>query len=56
MLAGDKFKPQMHFKQRRFTYSAFGLLTKNKKGIQKSKETEDTKYIYRNELDNSCFQ
>ena len=30
--------------------------TKNKERIQKSKETGDTKYIYKNELDNACFQ
>ena len=27
-----------------------------KKEIQKFKETGDTKYIYRNELDKACFQ
>ena len=30
--------------------------TKNKERIQKFKETGDTKYIYRNELDKACFQ
>ena len=30
--------------------------TKTKKRIQKFKETGDTKYIYRNELDKGCFQ
>ena len=29
---------------------------KIKKGIQKFKETGDTKYIYKNELDKACFQ
>ena len=27
-----------------------------RKQIQKSKETGDTKYIYKNELDKACFQ
>ena len=31
-------------------------LPKNKERIQKFKETGDTKYIYRNELDKACFQ
>ena len=30
--------------------------TKNKKRIQKFKETGDTSYIYKNELDKACFQ
>ena len=55
-LAGDKFMPEMHLKQPVFTYSACGPFTKNKGRIQKFKETGDTKYIYRNELDKACFQ
>ena len=31
-------------------------LLKTKKEIQKFKETGDTKYIYKNELDKACFQ
>ena len=31
---GDKFIPEMHLKQRGFTYSAYGLLTKNKERIK----------------------
>ena len=45
----------MHLKQPGFTYSACGPFTKNKKRIQKFKETGDTKYIYRNESDKACF-
>ena len=56
LLAEDKFMPEMHLKQLGFTYSACGSFTKNKKIIQKFKETEDTKYIYRNEVDKACFQ
>ena len=29
---------------------------KNKERFQKIKETGDTKYIYKNELDKACFQ
>ena len=56
LLAGDKFMPEMHLKQPGFTYSACGPLTKNKERIQKFKETGDTSYIYKNELDKACFQ
>ena len=53
-LAGDKFMPEIHLKQAGFTYS--GPFTKNKEIIQKFKETGDTRYIYKNELDKACFQ
>ena len=56
LLAGDKFMREMHLKQPGFTYSACGPFTKNKERIKKFKETGDTKYIYRNELDKACFQ
>ena len=56
LLAGDKFMPEMHLRQPQFTYSACGPFTKNKERIRKVKETGDTKYIYRNELDKACFQ
>ena len=54
-LAGDKFMPEMHLRQPQFTYSACGPFTKNKQRIQKFKETGDTNYIYKNELDKACF-
>ena len=56
LLAGDKFMPEMHLKQPGFTYSACGPFTKNKEKNQKFKETGDTNYIYKNELDKACFQ
>ena len=46
----------MPLKQPGFTYSASGPFTKNKERIQKFKETGDTSYIYKNELDKACFQ
>ena len=55
-MVGDKFMPEMHLRQPRFTYSACGPFTKNKERIQRFKETEDTSYIYKNELDKACFQ
>ena len=56
ILGGDKFMSEIHLKQPGFTYSACRTYTKNKGRIQKSKETGDTKYIYKNELDKACFQ
>ena len=55
LLAGDKFMPDMHLKQPRFTYSACGPFTKTKERIQKFKETGDTSYIYKNELIRHVF-
>ena len=56
LLAGDKYMPEMYLKQSRFTYSACGPFNKNKERIQKFKETGDTSYIYKNELDKACLQ
>ena len=55
LLVGDKFMPEMHLRQPQFTYSACGPFTKHKQRIQKFKETGDTNYIYKNELDKACF-
>ena len=55
LLAGDRFMPEMHLRQLQFTYSACGPFTKHKQRIQKFKETGDTNYIYKNELDKACF-
>ena len=38
------------------TYSACGPFTKSKERIQKFKQTGDSRYIYKNELDKACFQ
>ena len=48
--------PEKHLRHPEFTYSASGPFTKNKEIIKKFKETGDTKYIYKNELDKVCFQ
>ena len=47
--------PEMHLRQPQFTYSVCGPFTKYKQRIQKFKETGDTNYIYKNELDKACF-
>ena len=63
LLVGDKFMPELHLRQPArgalhagSTYSACGPFTKNEESIQKFKETGDTSYIYKNELDKACFQ
>ena len=56
LLARDKFMPEIHLRQPGFTYSACGSFTKNKERIQRFKQTGDSRYIYRNELDKVCFQ
>ena len=56
LLAGNKFLPEMHLKQPGFIYSACRPFMKNKERIKNFKKTEDTKYIYKNELDEACFQ
>ena len=47
--------PEMHLRQPGFTYSACGPFSK-KKERKKKKDTEDSRYIYQNELDKGCFQ
>ena len=39
-----------------FVYSACGPSTRHKERIKEFKRTCDTRYIYRNELDKTCFQ
>ena len=56
LLPGDKFMPEMHLRQPRFVYSACGPFTRHKERIKEFKHTGDTRYIYRNELNNACFQ
>ena len=55
LLAGDKFMPEIHLRQPQFTYCACGSFTKYEQRIQKFKETGDTNYIYKYELDKACF-
>ena len=55
LLVGDKLMPEMHLRQPGFTYSARGPFTKTKERMQKFKQTGDSRYIYRNELDKSLF-
>ena len=51
LLVGDKFMPERHLRQPRFTYSSCEIFTKTKERIQEFKETGD---LY--ELDKDCFE
>ena len=55
-VAGDKFMPEIHLKQPRFTYSACGWFNESKKRIKKFMKAGNTDLIYRNDLDKACFQ
>ena len=55
LLARDTLMPEMHLRQPQFTYSSCGPFTKHKQRIQKFKETGDTNYIYKKELDKASF-
>ena len=52
---GDKFLLEIHLRQPGFTCSACGPFTKNKERIEKFMDG-NTNFIYKNELDKSCFQ
>ena len=56
LLVGDTFMPEMHLRKPGFTQSACGSFTKNKERIKKFMQTENTDFIYKNELDKVCFQ
>ena len=50
---GDKFMPEMHFKQPGFTYSC-GPFTENEERMQGFQKTGDSINVYQNELDKAC--
>ena len=56
LLVGDKFMPEIHLKQPGFTYSACGPFTKYTERIEQFMKTGSTDFIYKNELDEACFQ
>ena len=56
LLEGHKFMPEMHLKEPGFTYSTCGSFTKNKEGVEKFMQTGNTDFIYKNKLDQACFQ
>ena len=47
---------EMHLRQPQFVYSVCGPFTRHKERIKKFKQTGDTHYIYRSDLEKACFQ
>ena len=47
--------PKIHLREPRFSYSYCGPFTKNKERMQTFKETENSRYIYQNEVDFCLF-
>ena len=56
LLEGNKFMPEMHLKEPGFTYSTCGPFTKNKERVEKFMQTGNKDFIYKNKLDQACFQ
>ena len=56
LLEDNKFMPEMHLKEPGFTYSTCGPFTKNKERVEKFMQTGNTDFIYKNKLDQACFQ
>ena len=51
-LTADKFMPEIHLKDLKVgTYSACGPFTRHMDSINKFIQTDNTNYIYKNELD-----
>ena len=48
--------PKMHLRQLDLHLVLVDHLQKNKERIKKFKETEDSRYVYQNELDKACFE
>ena len=55
LLIGDTSMPELHLKQPDFTYLACGPFTKHCERIQKLRETDNVKHLYRNKLDKASF-
>ena len=55
LLTGDKLMPVLHLRQPGFSYSTCGPFTKHYERIQKFKNTGNLNYIYKKELERSCF-
>ena len=47
--------PELHLWQPGFTYNTCGPFTKHLERIQKFRETDNLRHIYKNKLDNACF-
>ena len=55
MLTGYGFVLELHLGQPGFTQNAWGPFTKYCERIQTFRETDDSKHLYKNQLDKACF-
>ena len=55
LLAGDKFMSEFHLKHSGFTYSACRPFTKHPERIQKIRETDNLRHLYRKKLEKPCI-
>lgn len=54
-LVGEKFMPELDFRQLGFNYRSFVPLTKYRERIHKFKEAGDLNYIHKKGLQKACF-
>ena len=54
-MTGEKFMPELHPRQLRFTYRSCRSFTKHRKRVQKFRETGHLNHMYKNEWDKDCF-
>ena len=55
LLAGDKLMLDIHLEKLGFFYSDSGSIIQKQNKNKELRETEDARYIYRIEPDNTCF-
>ena len=55
LLVRDKFVPEINLRQPVFACSAHVRFTKKRKSKKEIKRTNNSRYIYQNELDKACF-
>ena len=56
LLAGDKLMSELYLRLLKLTYSAVRPFTKNRENNKKINEAGDSRKIYQNKLDKTCFQ
>ena len=56
LLAGNKFMSELYLRLLKLTYSVCRPFTKTKENNKKINKTGDSRKIYQNKLDKTCFQ
>ena len=55
LLAGDQLMSELYLRLLKLTYSACRPFTKNRENNKKINQTGDSRKIYQNKLDKTCF-